>query len=61
MDAMDNEEIDDTDTEFRYQTIRCPFEEGESAFPGSLLKTQTHIQIAVRDLSCIVGVFRPNI
>jgi hypothetical protein len=46
---------------FRFQTIRCPFEEGDEAFCGSMLKTQTHIQVAVRDPSCILGIFRPNI
>lgn len=44
-----------------FQTVRCAFEEGEDAFPGSMLKTETHIQIAVRDPSCILGVFRPNL
>ena len=43
-----------------YQTVRSAFEEGEPAFPGSLIRTQTHIQIAVRDHWCIIGVFRPN-
>lgn len=41
------------------QAIRGAFEEGESAFPGSMLKKETHIQVAVRDLACILGVFRP--
>lgn len=43
-----------------YQTVRCAFEEGKEAFPGSMLRTQTHIQLAVRDLGCILGVFRPT-
>lgn len=42
------------------QTVRCPFEEGEPAFPGSMIRKQTHIQVAVRNLECIVGVFRPS-
>ena len=41
------------------QTVRGAFEEGDDAFPGSALKKETHIQVAVRDLSCILGVFRP--
>jgi hypothetical protein len=45
----------------RYQTVRCAFEEGDDTFPGSMLKTETHIQVAVRDPSCILGVFRPNL
>lgn len=44
----------------KFQTIRCAFEEGEEAFPGSKLRSQTHIQIAVRDIRCILGVFRPR-
>lgn len=60
MRATDNELVDG-EPAFRYQTVRCPFEEGGEAFPGSLLKTQTHIQLSVRDPSCILGVFRPNI
>lgn len=61
METMDKELAGRGDSEFRYQTVRCPFEEGEEAFPGSMLRMQTHIQIAVRDPSCILGVFRPNI
>lgn len=58
MDDMDN----DMDVAApRFQTVRSAFEEGDAAFPGSQLKTQTHIQIAVRDPSCILGVFRPNL
>ena len=42
------------------QTVRGAFEEGGEAFPGSALKVETHIQIAVRDRRCILGVFRPT-
>ncbi|MCY2991070.1 MAG: hypothetical protein NTY19_24805 [Planctomycetota bacterium] len=61
MNAMDSELISGRETAFGYQTVRCPFEEGDEAFPGSMLKTQTHIQLSVRDPSCILGVFRPNV
>ena len=37
----------------QYQTIRCPFEEGEAAFPDGNIRVQSHVQIAVRDLSCL--------
>lgn len=43
------------------QTVRCPFLEGESAFPGSGIFRESHVQIAVRDKACILGVFRPNL
>ena len=42
----------------RYQTVRCPFLEGEPAYPGTEILLDSHIQVAVRDPSCIVGVFR---
>lgn len=47
-------------SDIAFQTIRSAFEEGDAAFPGSKLRTRTHIQIAVRDYACILGVFRPN-
>lgn len=37
----------------RYQTVRCPFEEGENVYEGAMIKQQSHIQIAVRDYNCI--------
>jgi hypothetical protein len=43
------------------QTVRGAFEEGDEAFPGAALKVETHIQIAVRDRQCILGIFRPTI
>jgi hypothetical protein len=42
-----------------FQTVRAAFEEGEPAFRGSMIRRETHIQIAVRDPRCILGVFRP--
>lgn len=36
-----------------YQTIRCPFEEGEPVYDGGMIRTQSHVQIAVRDRACI--------
>ena len=41
------------------QTVRGAFEEGDEAFPGAVLKTETHIQFVVRDPQCILGIFRP--
>jgi len=43
-----------------YQTVRGCFLEGEPAFPGSGFQTEVHIQIAVRDPTCILGTFRPR-
>ena len=36
-----------------FQTIRGVFEEGEPLFPGSAIRAQAHIQIAVQDYRCI--------
>lgn len=36
-----------------YQSIRCPFEEGETVYPGAMIRTQSHVQIAVRDVACL--------
>jgi hypothetical protein len=42
----------------KFQTARAAFPEGKALYPGSLFVEKTHIQIAVRDLGCIKGVFR---
>lgn len=47
--------------ELKLQTVRGAFLEGPEIYPGTLLKQHTHIQIAVRDRSCILGVFIPNL
>lgn len=44
-----------------FQTVRCPFLEGDPAFDGSAILKESHIQISVRDPACILGVFRPNV
>lgn len=43
-----------------YDTVRGGFIEGGPAFPGSAISKETHIQIAVRNPACILGVFRPG-
>jgi len=60
MEFADRTVFRESGDEIGFQTVRSAFEEGEAAFPGSKLRTQTHIQIAVRDPTCILGVFRPN-
>ena len=44
-----------------FDTVRCGFTEGDRAFPGSGIFQQSHIQIAVRNSACILGVFRPRV
>ena len=41
------------------QTARGVFVEGGQAYPGARIHLQTHVQIAVRDPSCILGYFLP--
>jgi hypothetical protein len=43
-----------------YQTVRGVFLEGKPAFPGSKIAAKSHIQIAVRDDSCVLQLFRPE-
>lgn len=42
-----------------FQTVRGVFTEGDPAFPGAGIQSKTHVQVAVRDLDCILGYFRP--
>jgi hypothetical protein len=41
-----------------YDTIRALFPEGQELYPGAGFREKTHVQIAVRTLSQIRGVFR---
>ena len=41
-----------------YDTVRGPFPEGVPVYPGALFRDKTHVQIAVRNPECILGVFR---
>ena len=43
-----------------YDTVRCAYLEGPPAFDGSGIHMDTHIQIAVRNPACILGVFNPR-
>jgi hypothetical protein len=49
-----------TETGEEFDTVRCAFAEGNPIFDGSRIHEQSHIQIAVRNTACIVGVFRPT-
>lgn len=44
----------------QYDTVRGVFLEGDPVYPGAGFSRETHIQIAVRNSACILGVFRPN-
>jgi hypothetical protein len=44
-----------------YDTARGAFLEGDPAYPGAGFSRETHIQIAVRNSACLLGVFLPNL
>jgi len=44
-----------------FDTVRGAFLEGPPVFPGTTISAETHIQIAVLNVDCILGVFRPNL
>ena len=46
--------------EVPFTTVRAAFQEGEPVYDSAVLHAEDHIQIAVRDLSCIKGVFVPR-
>jgi hypothetical protein len=43
-----------------YDTVRGAFLEGEPAYPGAGFSKESHIQVAVRTVPSILGVFRPQ-
>ncbi|MEB0029409.1 hypothetical protein QN372_01475 [Undibacterium sp. RTI2.1] len=42
-----------------YRSVRGVFWEGEDLYPGAGFKEKNHLQLCVRDTSCILGYFRP--
>jgi hypothetical protein len=43
-----------------YDTVRAAFLGGKPAYPGAGFSREGHIQIAVRNPTCTLGVFRPH-
>jgi len=43
-----------------YDTVRCPFTEGEPAYPGAMISSQLHVQICVLNPDCVQGYFLPK-
>jgi hypothetical protein len=43
-----------------FDTVRGVFQEGEPAFKGAGLRLKSHIQIAVRNPTAIIGYFKPE-
>ena len=44
-----------------YDTMRSPFQEGNALYDGAGFQAKNHIQIAVRNLACIKGYFKPMV
>jgi hypothetical protein len=42
-----------------FDSVRASFHEGDEVFPGSNLRRQSHIQVAVRNPAIILGLFKP--
>lgn len=45
---------------YAYDSIRSCFLEGPAAFEGSGILSKTHVQIAIRNEDCILGLFHPK-
>lgn len=43
-----------------FSSVRAAFQEGAPVYSSAVLHAEDHIQIAVRDLNCIKGVFVPR-
>lgn len=48
-------------SQYPFDTARGAFLEGPPVFPGTTISGETHIQLAIRNLDCILGVFHPNL
>jgi len=44
-----------------FHTVRCVFSEDVPVYEGSKIHLKSHIQIAVRDPSTIIGYFKPDL
>lgn len=46
--------------EVRYDSARGTFLEGEPAYDGAMFRKKTHIQVCLRNMNCIKGLFLPR-
>jgi hypothetical protein len=44
-----------------YDTVRGAFLEGDPVYPGAGFSREGHVQVAVRNPACLLGVFLPNL
>jgi hypothetical protein len=52
--------MSETTSEPPFQAVRAAFHQGEMVAPTSGFHMSTHIQIALRDNSCVLGWFLPK-
>lgn len=53
--------IRDTESALHYQAVRGAFRQGDEIAPNSGFHRKSHVQIALRDFSCVVGWFLPQV
>lgn len=51
----------ETNNRSKYDSVRAMFPEGEELYTGAGFKDKNHIQLCIRDKTCIKGYFRPII
>lgn len=49
------------DANIFFDTVRSPFLYGKPVYENTNILDESHIQIAIREKNCILGVFRPNL
>lgn len=54
---VESMECDEGGYKIKFDTVSAPFEEGNPVFPGSFIRDQSHVQIAVRDPAMIKAVW----
>lgn len=43
-----------------FDSVRGMFQEADASFPGSSIRLKSHIQLAIRNPTCVLGYFRPS-
>lgn len=43
-----------------FDSVRGMFQEADASFPGSSIRLKSHIQLAIRNPTCVLGCFRPS-
>lgn len=51
----------ESQTKTTFHSVRGMFQEGGKVYPESGIQQRSHIQIAVRDVGCVLGYFLPSL